>query len=114
MAKVFDEDNVHHLWGLSPSIDLFDLLNDRPSTSTQNGKLERLAEADALHTLQVRRALALYNSQQISSSCSVKHGLTPEIVLADWSKRLPQLCKNLGNCLQAADSLKTSVAYLGV
>ena len=71
MAKIFDEDNVHHLWGLSPSIDVFDLIDDQLSTITQNGKLERLAQADALHTLQVRRALALHNSQQIPNSSSI-------------------------------------------
>lgn len=114
MAKVFDEDNVHHLWGLSPSVDLFDILDDLPSTNSQHGMLERLAQAGALHILQVHRALALYHSQQykLRHQCVMKS--TPEMVHTDWSRRLPQLCKSLGNCLQAADRLETSAAYLGL
>lgn len=68
MAKVFDEDNVHHFWGLSPSIDVFDVLDDVPSTISQHSMLERLAQADALHILQVSRAL--FNSQQTFKSGS--------------------------------------------
>ena len=60
MAKVFDEDNVYHLWGLSPSVDLFDILDDLPSTISQQGMLQRLVQADALHILQVRRAPFFY------------------------------------------------------
>lgn len=53
MAKVFDEDNVHNFWGLSPSIDVLALLHSLPVSVNQHSMLERLAEADAIHLLQV-------------------------------------------------------------
>lgn len=115
MAKIFDEDNVHHFWGLSPSIDVFDVLDDLPSTISQHSMLERFAQADALHILQASRALGLPNSQKTSKSSNEQHQVyTKMVITTDWRKRLPQLCKILGNCLQKADKLQPSVACLGV
>ncbi|DBA87652.1 TPA: Dynein assembly factor 3, axonemal [Trebouxia sp. C0004] len=53
MAKVFDEDNVHNFWGLSPSIDVLALLHSLPVSVGYHSMLERLAEADAFHLLQL-------------------------------------------------------------
>lgn len=115
MAKVFDEDNVHHFWGLSPSIDVFGVLDDLPSTISQHGMLERLAQADALHILLVSRAFGLPNSQQTYSQAVSNTKFIPKmVIITDWRKRLPKLCKILGNCLQTAYGLQQSIAYLGV
>ena len=87
MAKLFDEDNVHHFWGLSPSLDLFDVLDDLPSTISQHDVLERLVQADAIHILQVRRAVASHNSSTATSNSSrLNIKSKPEMVIADWSK----------------------------
>lgn len=111
MAK----ENVHHFWGLSPSIDVLDVLDDLPSTLSQHGMLERLTQADALHILQVNRAVRLRDSHSHQSHGVNNTNFTPKMVVnTDWRKRLPQLCKILGNCLQKADKLQPSVAYLGV
>ena len=53
MAKVFDEENVHHFWGSSPSIDALSVLHHLPISISQHVVLERLAQADAIHILQV-------------------------------------------------------------
>ena len=51
MAKMFDEDNVHDFWGLSPSIDVHDLLNISPTAIYQPS--EGVSQADTVHVLQV-------------------------------------------------------------
>lgn len=53
MAKVFDEDKVHDFWGLSPSIDILKLFDSLPASVVQHSMLERLAQAEAIHLLQV-------------------------------------------------------------
>ena len=53
MAKVFDEENVHHFWGLSPSIDVLDLLDHELISMNQHSMLGGVAQADAIHILQV-------------------------------------------------------------
>lgn len=53
MAKVFDEENVQHFWGLSPGIDVLGLLHRLPISVSQHGVLERLAQAEAINVLQV-------------------------------------------------------------
>ena len=79
MAKVFDEDNVHNFWGLSPSIDVLALLDSLPVSVSQQSMLERLAEADAVHFLQVRVPLYELISQSGGLSC-----LLYRQCVADW------------------------------
>lgn len=89
MAKVFDEENVHHFWGLSPSLDVLDLLHRLPVAISQHGVFERLAGADAIHILQVACAPAEhYNSMRHQSrgrACMFRM-LTSRALIADWSK----------------------------
>lgn len=65
MAKLFDEDNVHDFWGLSPSIDILKLLESLPASIVQHSMLERLAQAEAIHLLQVF-ALCADQSRQVA------------------------------------------------
>ena len=53
MAKVFDDENVHDLWGLSPSTDVLELLHSLPAADGQHSMFERLMQADAVNLLQV-------------------------------------------------------------
>jgi hypothetical protein len=79
MAKVFDEDNVHNFWGLSPSIDVLALLHSLPVSVSQHSMLERLAEADAIHLLQERVPLYELISQSGGLCC-----LLYRQCVADW------------------------------
>ena len=56
MIKVFDEEHVHDFWGLSPCVDIVDVLQTLPISVSQHSTLERLAQADALHILQASRS----------------------------------------------------------
>ncbi|DBA71332.1 TPA: Dynein assembly factor 3, axonemal [Trebouxia sp. C0005] len=71
MAKVFDEDNVHNFWGLSPSIDVLALLQSLPVSVSQHSMLERLAEADAIHLLQVGAYDCRHSAQALASMCKL-------------------------------------------
>ena len=53
MAKLFDEENVHEFWGLSPGINLLDLMGSLPASVGQHNLFEKLLQADAIHILQV-------------------------------------------------------------
>ena len=54
MAKVFDEENVHDFWGLSPAVDILGVLENLPIAVIQHSMIERLTQADALNVLQVQ------------------------------------------------------------
>lgn len=53
MAKLFDEENVHDFWGLSPAIDALDLLEHLPQTDSQHCVNEMLVNSEAFNILQV-------------------------------------------------------------
>lgn len=53
MAKLFDEENVHDFWGLSPAVDAIELLEKLPAAASQHGIHELLANSEALNVLQV-------------------------------------------------------------
>lgn len=53
MAKVFDEENVHDFWGLSPAIDALDMLEQLPVTASQHSVHEMLTNSEAINVLQV-------------------------------------------------------------
>ena len=53
MAKLFDEENVHDFWGLSPALDAIELLEKLPAAASQHGIHELLANSEALNVLQV-------------------------------------------------------------
>ncbi|DBB17927.1 TPA: Dynein assembly factor 3, axonemal [Trebouxia sp. C0006] len=71
MAKVFDEDNVHNFWGLSPSVDVLALLHSLPVSVSQHSMLERLAEADAIHLLQIGAYDCRHSAQALASMCKL-------------------------------------------
>ncbi|KAL3140672.1 Dynein assembly factor 3, axonemal, variant 2 [Trebouxia sp. C0010 RCD-2024] len=82
MAKVFDEENVHHFWGLSPRVDVLDLLQHLPVAISQHGVLERLAGADAIHILQIGASDCRNSAKALSSACTRLAGLNQ--VLHIW------------------------------
>lgn len=77
MAKVFDEEHVHDFWGLSPCLDIIDVLQNLPGPVGQHSTLERLAQADALHILQASRSFVRLSLNSHKQQFDVD-------VVADW------------------------------
>ena len=53
MAKLFDEENVHDFWGLSPAVDALDVLEQLPAVVSQHKVREMLAGSEVINILQV-------------------------------------------------------------
>lgn len=82
MAKVFDEEHVHDFWGLSPCLDIIDVLQNLPGPVGQHSTLERLAQADALHILQIGAYDCRHSAQALANVC--KQLAAPNQVLHIW------------------------------